>query len=55
MNRGPGNERREGEQKRSRGRQYIETEWGKHKMKNIIQAYFYTDMKNSSRWIYKQL
>lgn len=33
----------------------IETEWRKHKMKDIIQAYFYTDMKNSSWWIYKQL
>lgn len=55
VNRESGNERIEGEQKRSRERQYIETVWGKHKIKSIIQAYFYTDMKNSSWWIYKQL
>jgi len=54
VNSGPGNERI-GEQKRSRERQYVEAEWEKYKMKNIIQAYFYTDMKNSSWWIYKKL
>lgn len=53
MNRGPGNERIEGERKRSRERYNIETEWGKHKMRNIIHACFYDGMKNSSWWLYK--
>lgn len=54
VNRGPGNERI-GEQKRSRGRQFIETEGEKHKMKNIMQVYFYTNMKYSFWWLCKQL